>query len=240
MNLKQLLLNMSMENMEKNRPRRPIRSFVKREGRLTRGQERILEESPYLLPHDVEREWDLDAIFDRKNDKRTLEIGFGDGASLSQMAEEQPDRDFLGVEVHRPGVGRLLLDVEEKGLTNIRAIDYDAVQIIKVCLPDESLDCVQIFFPDPWHKKKHNKRRIIQPAFIELLTPKIRKGGRLCLATDWEPYAEHMMEVMNGAQQFENSVEGFILEATHRPTTKFEARGRRLGHGVWDLVFIKK
>lgn len=225
---------------------RTIRSFVKREGRLTKGQERILAESPYLIDHEaVNACWDLDALFGRENQKRTLEIGFGDGASLSKMAEREPDRDFLGSEVHRPGVGRLLLDVEEKGLTNIRAIDYDAVHILKHCIPDESLECVQVFFPDPWHKKKHNKRRIIQPAFVALIAQKLKKGGRLCLATDWEPYAEHMMEVMQSAPDYMNSVDasingGFVMEPNHRMPTKFEARGKRLGHGVWDLVFLKK
>ncbi len=225
---------------------RTIRSFVKREGRLTKGQERILAESPYLIDHqEVNTRWDLDALFGRENQKRTLEIGFGDGASLSKMAEQEPDRDFLGLEVHRPGVGRLLLDVEAKGLTNIRAIDYDAVHILKHCIPDESLECVQVFFPDPWHKKKHNKRRIIQPAFVALIAQKLMKGGRLCLATDWEPYAEHMMEVMQNAPDYRNSIDssvngGFVEAPTHRMPTKFEARGKRLGHGVWDLVFLKQ
>lgn len=232
-----------MENTENNlnRPLRAIRSFVKREGRLTKGQERILTESPYLISHDqVDQIWDLDTLFGRSSDKRTLEIGFGDGASFSKMAENEPDRDFLGLEVHRPGVGRLLLDVEEKGLTNIRTIDYDAVHILKNCIPDESLECVQVFFPDPWHKKKHNKRRIIQAEFVTLIASKLKKGGRLCLATDWEPYAEHMMEVMQSVPDYENSVAGFVETPSHRMPTKFEARGIRLGHGVWDLVFIKK
>ncbi len=236
-------MNISMENTENNnsRPLRAIRSFVKREGRLTKGQERILEESPYLLTQEsVGEMWDLDAIFGRSNAPRTLEIGFGDGASFSKMAENEPNRDFLGLEVHRPGVGRMLLDVEERGLTNIRAIDYDAVHILKNCIPDGSLECVQVFFPDPWHKKKHNKRRIIQPEFVALIAQKLQKGGRLCLATDWEPYAEHMMEVMVAAPDYENSVEGFIETPVHRMPTKFEARGIRLGHGVWDLVFLKK
>lgn len=232
-----------MENTENNlnRPLRAIRSFVKREGRLTKGQERILTESPYLISHDqVDQMWDLDTLFGRSSDKRTLEIGFGDGASFSKMAENEPDRDFLGLEVHRPGVGRLLLDVEERGLTNIRAIDYDAVHILKNCIPNESLECVQVFFPDPWHKKKHNKRRIIQAEFVTLIASKLKKGGRLCLATDWEPYAEHMMEVMQSVPDYENSVAGFVETPSHRMPTKFEARGIRLGHGVWDLVFIKK
>ncbi len=232
-----------MENTENNnnRPLRAIRSFVKREGRLTKGQERILAESPYLITHDkVDQLWDLDQLFGRSGTPRTLEIGFGDGMSFSNMAEAEPTRDFLGLEVHRPGVGRLLLDVEARDLKNIRAIDYDAVHILKNCIPDGGLECVQVFFPDPWHKKKHNKRRIIQPEFVALIAQKLQKGGRLCLATDWEPYAEHMMEVMLAAPDYKNSVEGFVENPTHRLPTKFEARGIRLGHGVWDLVFLKK
>ncbi len=231
-----------MENTKDiTRPLRTIKSFVKREGRLTKGQERVLAESPYLIAHDqINEKWNLDQLFGRVNQKRTLEIGFGDGASLSKMAEREPERDFLGIEVHRPGVGRLLLDVEAKGLTNIRAIDYDAVHVLKECIPDESIECIQIFFPDPWHKKKHNKRRIIQPEFVTQLATKLIPGGRLCLATDWQPYAEHMMAVMLASDEYRNSVEGFVENPTYRMPTKFEARGLRLGHGVWDLVFLKK
>lgn len=229
----------SMEEEKKHL--RTIRSFVKREGRLTKGQERILEESPYLIPHEmVENEWDLDALFGRENRERTLEIGFGNGASLVEMAEMHPERDFLGVEVHRPGVGHLLLAVEEKGLTNLRAIDYDAVHIIDKCLPAESLECVQIFFPDPWHKKRHNKRRLVQVPFVNKLLRVLQHNGRICMATDWEPYAEHMMEVMNEIDALENAFGGgFAPDSNHRPTTKFERRGIRLGHGVWDLIFKK-
>lgn len=229
----------SMEEEKKHL--RTIRSFVKREGRLTKGQERILEESPYLIPHEmVESEWDLDALFGRENRERTLEIGFGNGASLVEMAEMHPERDFLGVEVHRPGVGHLLLAVEEKGLTNLRAIDYDAVHIIDKCLPAESLECVQIFFPDPWHKKRHNKRRLVQVPFVNKLLRVLQHNGRICMATDWEPYAEHMMEVMNEIDALENTFGGgFASDSSHRPTTKFERRGIRLGHGVWDLIFKK-
>lgn len=229
----------SMEEEKKHL--RTIRSFVKREGRLTKGQERILEESPYLIPHEmVESEWDLDALFGRENRERTLEIGFGNGASLVEMAEMHPERDFLGVEVHRPGVGHLLLAVEEKGLTNLRAIDYDAVHIIDKCLPAESLECVQIFFPDPWHKKRHNKRRLVQVPFVNKLLRVLQHNGRICMATDWEPYAEHMMDVMNEIDALENTFgNGFSPDSNHRPTTKFERRGIRLGHGVWDLIFKK-
>lgn len=220
---------------------REIKSFVRREGRLTRGQERILSESPYLIDHSaVGKIWDLDQLFSRKGARRTLEIGYGDGASFVEMAQAAPEEDFLGLEVHRPGVGRMLLEVERLGLTNIRTIDYDAVKIIDEALPEASIDRVQIFFPDPWHKKRHNKRRIIQPEFIKKLARIIPKGGQVCLATDWEPYAEHMMEVMSASPDFKNSVDGFILNQTHRPTTKYERRGLRLGHGVWDLVFIRQ
>ncbi len=229
--------------MRRNNHLRRVKSFVRREGRLTRGQERILAESPYLIPHEsVGERWDLDLLFGRKSALRTLEIGYGDGASLSQMAEDEPERDFLGIEVHRPGVGRLLLDVEAKGLTNIRTIDFDAVQVITESLPDASFETVQIFFPDPWHKKRHHKRRLIQPPFIALLSRIIAPGGRLCLATDWAPYAEHMLEVLSESPHFYNSTSdgGFITNQQHRPKTKYEARGERLGHTIWDLLFLRK
>jgi tRNA (guanine-N7-)-methyltransferase len=218
---------------------RTIRSFVRREGRLTKGQQRALEE---LWPRfGVDNEpglVDLPALFGRDNPK-VLEIGFGNGKSLAEMAATFPDNDYLGIEVHRPGVGSLLLLVEEQGLSNVRVICDDAVQVLKQRIPDGSLDRVQLFFPDPWHKKRHHKRRILQPDFAELVRQKLKPGGVFHLATDWEDYAEQMMAVMTAAAGYEN-VAGqgqFAPRPESRPLTKFEQRGQRLGHGVWDLLF---
>lgn len=183
--------------------------------------------------------WDLDKLFNRNNLKRTLEIGFGNGASLAQMAQNDPERDFLGLEVHRAGVGHLLLDLHDKNLSNVRASSTDAIEVLKHKLADQSFDCVQIFFPDPWHKKRHNKRRLIQTDFLELLYPILQKGGILHCATDWQPYALHIMQILNESSLFENIHPDYAPRPISRPLTKFEARGLRLGHGVWDIMFKK-
>jgi tRNA (guanine-N7-)-methyltransferase len=223
--------------MEK--PFRSIRSFVRREGRLTRGQQRALEElwPRYGVDNDS-ASLDLATLFGRDNPK-VLEIGFGNGKSLAQMATDFPDYDYLGIEVHRPGVGALLLLVEELDLSNVRVICDDAVEVIKHRIPDASLDRVQLFFPDPWHKKRHHKRRILQAEFAELIRQKLKPGGVFHLATDWEDYAQHMMAVMSAAPGYVNEAgEGrFAPRPESRPLTKFEQRGQRLGHGVWDLLF---
>lgn len=220
---------------------REVRSFVKREGRLTAGQERVLENSTYLVqPEMIEKGLDLDELFGRSNTERTLEIGFGNGESLATMAEASPERDFLGVEVHRPGVGHLLLEVEKRGLTNLYASNDDAVELLKHKIADNSFDRVQIFFADPWHKKKHHKRRLVQTEFITLLATKMTKGGILHLATDWQHYAEQMMEVLTEHPDFENCYDEYAPRPDFRPKTKFEARGERLGHGVWDIMFKRK
>ncbi|EAQ97670.1 tRNA (guanine-N(7)-)-methyltransferase [Congregibacter litoralis KT71] len=171
--------------------------------------------------------------------ERVLEIGFGMGQSLLDMAAARPSSHYLGVEVHRPGVGRLLHGVQELGLSNVRAMCHDAVDVLENCIAPGSLQRIQIFFPDPWHKKRHNKRRLIQPEFTELLASRLSPGGILHLATDWEPYAEHMLEVLNNCTALENSGEngGFVPRPEERPLTKFELRGQRLGHGVWDLLY---
>ncbi len=232
---------MDSEEKEKSVYMREVRSFVKREGRLTAGQERVLENSTYLVqPTMIENGLDLDQLFGRKNSERTLEIGFGNGESLATMAEAAPERDFLGVEVHRPGVGHLLLEVEKRGLTNLYASNDDAVELLKHKIADESFDRVQIFFADPWHKKKHHKRRLVQTEFVTLLATKITKGGILHLATDWQHYAEQMMEVLTEHPDFENCYEEYAPRPDFRPKTKFEARGERLGHGVWDIMFKRK
>jgi len=183
---------------------------------------------------------DLDILFDRQA-PRILEIGFGNGASLAEMAANHPENDYLGIEVHRPGVGNLLLQIEEQALNNIRVSNDDAVEVLAQQIPDASLDAVFLFFPDPWHKRKHHKRRIVQPAFVRLLHRKLTPGGLFHMATDWENYAEHMMAVMSSADGFENTAGSgqYIARPEYRPLTKFEQRGHRLGHGVWDLVFKK-
>ena len=223
-------------------PHRSIRSFVRREGRLTRGQQRALDLLwPQFGIEAGEGPLELDTLFGRSAPK-VLEIGFGMGASLAQMAAAKPDWDFLGIEVHRPGVGTLLRHIEEQGLSNVRVICADAVEVLKQRIPDASLDRVQLFFPDPWHKKRHHKRRIVQPEFVALIAAKLKPGGVFHLATDWENYAQHMLAVLSASPQFRNQAgEGhYAPRPEERPLTKFEQRGQRLGHGVWDLLFVRE
>jgi tRNA (guanine-N7-)-methyltransferase len=218
---------------------RTIKSFIKREGRLTPGQQRALE---ILWPEFgidfSEKRLCLQEIFNRDAGK-VLEIGFGNGDSLWEMAKADPDRDYIGIEVHRPGVGHLLQLIEKSGIKNCRIISYDAVDVINHQIADNSLDKVQLFFPDPWHKKKHHKRRIVQDEFVNMLAQKIKSGGIFHLATDWEHYAEHMIEVMNRNSNFTNlsTDNTFTPKPDDRPTTKFETRGKKLGHGVWDMLY---
>jgi tRNA (guanine-N7-)-methyltransferase len=222
--------------------RRPIRSYVLRTGRMTPGQQRAFDQNwgRWGLEHDAGA-LDFDRCFGRPG-PRVLEIGFGMGQSLVAMAAAAPATNFLGIEVHRPGVGKLLHSMAGQGVDNIRVYCHDAVEILRDCVPDASLDTIQIFFPDPWHKKKHNKRRLIQPPFVTLLSSKLKQAGTLHLATDWEDYAGQMMEVLSLADGLENSCGPgqFAPRPEHRPLTKFELRGERLGHGVWDLVFVRK
>lgn len=219
--------------------RRAIRSFVMRAGRMTEGQQRGIDKGwpPFGLQL-ADGMLDLDQLFARQA-PRTLEIGFGMGHSLLEMAQSSPEQDFIGIEVHRPGVGSLLSGVLDLGLQNLRVFDCDAIEVLKQAIPDGSLDRLLLFFPDPWHKKKHNKRRIVQPAFVELVRSKLKIGGVLHMATDWEHYAEQMLEVMNQAPGYRNQSadNGYIPRPSERPITKFEKRGERLGHGVWDLKF---
>jgi tRNA (guanine-N7-)-methyltransferase len=219
---------------------REIRSFVRREGRITRSQQRALDELWPRYGLEAGQRLDLDRLFGRRA-ARTLEIGFGNGDSLAAMAEQEPGTDFIGIEVHRPGVGHLLLELERRGLNNVRIICDDAVQVLMHCLQDESLDRVLLFFPDPWPKKRHHKRRIVQPAFIELLARKLKTGGILHMATDWEDYAGHMLAVMDQTETFRNCAGPghYARRPAWRPVTRFEQRGQRLGHGVWDLLFEK-
>lgn len=220
-------------------PLRKVRSFVLREGRLTKGQERALSE---LWPHfGVDyRAQALDAamLFERTA-PLVLEIGYGMGASLLTMAQAETEKNFLGIEVHTPGIGALLMGIEEKSLKNVRTLHHDAIEVLENMLPEASVDRVQLYFPDPWHKKRHHKRRIVQPAFVALLVKKLKPGGLVHFATDWQPYAAWMLEVLRAEPALVNlSPTGdYVEQPIWRPDTKFEARGERLGHGVWDLLF---
>ena len=208
---------------------------------MTAAQRRAYEEGwqRYGLQHGA-GELDYHDVFGRSA-PRVLEIGFGMGQSLAEMASASPHSDFIGIEVHKPGVGRLLHTIEQRSLENIRIYCEDAVDVLRDCIPESSLDAVQIFFPDPWHKKRHNKRRLIQPDFAALVVSKLKPGATLHLATDWEDYAQHMMAVLGATKGLENTQGAgrFTTRPEHRPLTKFEARGERLGHGVWDLVFCR-
>ena len=227
--------------MTDNNPQhlRSIRSFVIRGGRMTTGQQKAYDAHWPEKGLTVEQGApDFAQVFGREA-PLILEIGFGMGQSLLEMAQFEPDKNFLGVEVHLPGVGALLKGMGEEGVENIRIYNDDANRVIDQCLADASLERVQLFFPDPWHKKRHNKRRLVQPEFVERIRRKLRIGGRFHLATDWEPYAEHMMEVMEAAPGFVNQAGAgqYSPRPDTRPVTKFEKRGERLGHGVWDLIF---
>jgi tRNA (guanine-N7-)-methyltransferase len=216
-----------------------IRSFVLRTGRLGTGQQKALEElgPRFVLPYRSEA-LDLSAAFGREA-RHVLEIGFGMGQATAEIARNHPETDYLGVEVHTPGVGALLKLVGEQGLSNLRIVQHDAVEVLRHMIPQAGLDGIHIFFPDPWHKKRHHKRRLIQPAFAELLASRLKPGGYLHLATDWQDYAEQMLAVLAANPHLRNSAEGFAPRPEHRPLTKFEQRGLRLGHGVWDLVFLR-
>ncbi len=218
-------------------PRR-VRSYVRREGRLTPGQQRALDELWPKFGLAFEQPLSLAEAFGRAA-PLTLEIGFGNGTSLAEMAAQDPHTDFIGIEVHRPGVGRLLMELERGAIHNVRVFCHDAVEVLEQKIPDASLDRVLLFFPDPWPKKKHRKRRILQPAFVALIARKLKPGGSLHMATDWEPYAQHMLELMEASQVFVNcSGKGqYSARPGYRPVTKFERRGQRLGHGVWDLLY---
>ncbi|MBM4180754.1 MAG: tRNA (guanosine(46)-N7)-methyltransferase TrmB [Betaproteobacteria bacterium] len=218
---------------------RPIRSFVLRAGRLGTGQQKALEElgPRYVLPYQS-APLDLAASFGREA-PRVLEIGFGMGQATAEIAREHPDIDYLGVEVHTPGVGALLKLIGEQGIANLRIVQHDAVEVLRHMIPQAGLDGIHIFFPDPWHKKRHHKRRLIQPAFAQLLAERLKPGGYLHLATDWEDYARQMLEVLGATPLLRNSAETYAPRPHYRPLTKFEQRGMRLGHGVWDLVFLR-
>ncbi|WP_272891609.1 tRNA (guanosine(46)-N7)-methyltransferase TrmB [Stutzerimonas stutzeri] len=218
---------------------RTIKSFVMRAGRMTEGQQRGLDQGWPRFGLDLaDGLRDFDEVFGR-HAPRTFEIGFGMGHSTLEMAAAAPEHDFIAVEVHSPGVGALLSGLLSQNLNNVRIYSCDALEVLRECVPDASLDRVLLFFPDPWHKSRHHKRRIVQPAFAELVRQKLKVGGVLHMATDWEAYAEHMLDVMSVAPGYLNqALNGqYVERPSERPTTKFERRGERLGHGVWDLKF---
>ena len=219
--------------------RRPIRSFVLRQGRLTPAQQRAMDELWPRYGHDpVGAPVDWDAVFGRRAE-HVLEIGFGNGEALDHASAHEAHRDFVGIEVHRPGVGRLLNALAARDASNVRVVCHDAVEVLQGDFAEGSLDEVRIWFPDPWHKKRHNKRRLIQAPFLDLLASRLRGGGLLHLATDWEPYAEHMVETLEAHPSFTNRL-GPARSAPRpewRIPTHFEQRGQRLGHGVWDLLY---
>ena len=225
---------------EEDVTQRRIRSYVLRQGRLTKGQEKALVElwpafgieySPQAL--------ELPKTFGRQDSLKILEIGFGMGETTATIAQSMPERDFLGVEVHTPGVGGLLKLIGEKSLSNVRIVQYDVVDVLNHMIADASLDGVHIFFPDPWHKKRHHKRRLIQAEFVKLLCSKLKSGAYLHVATDWQEYAEWVLDILKAEPLLANSANDYAPKPAYRPLTKFENRGIKLGHGVWDLIFIR-
>jgi tRNA (guanine-N7-)-methyltransferase len=243
-----------------NAPHRPIKSFVVRAGRMGSGQVRALEDlGPKFVVAYAPQPFDAAAAFGRTA-PLVVEIGFGMGDATASIAQALPGNDFLGIEVHPPGVGALLKHIGERGLSNIRIVQHDAVEVLEHMLAPQSLAGINVFFPDPWHKKRHHKRRLIQPPLVALLASRLAPGGTLHCATDWQPYAEQMLEVLSDEPLLVNTVadaadrttptpgdagdaaepgtsSGYAPRPDHRPLTKFENRGLRLGHGVWDLVF---
>ena len=222
-----------------NKPRRTIRSFVQRSGRITPSQERALQalwpRYGLGLPDGM---LDLATVFGNDNPV-VMEIGFGMGDSLIAMAKAQSHQNYIGIEVHKPGVGRLLNNAAMAELANLKVFCEDAIEVMIQCIPDHSLEGVQLFFPDPWHKKKHHKRRIVQTAFVQDIARKLASGGVFHMATDWQPYAEHMLEVMEAAPNYTNvaGVGKYSPQSDFRPVTKFQKRGENKGHGVWDLMY---
>jgi len=215
---------------------RPVRSFVLRQGRFSPGQQQARER---LMPRFgidyAPAPLDWATAFGREA-PRILEIGFGMGETTARIAEENPGNDYLGVEVHGPGVGALLRRLEERSLTNVRIVQHDAVEVVREMIAPDSLTGIHVFFPDPWPKKRHHKRRLLQPPFVALLASRLKAGGYLHAATDWQEYAEEILTVVSGTQALRNPHPGFAARPASRPETKFEQRGRRLGHGSWDII----
>ena len=219
---------------------RPIRSYVLRQGRVSNAQRRAHD---LLLPkYGIEysaKPIDFKSVFGRIA-PRVLEIGFGMGDTTAAIAAAHPEIDYLAIEVHTPGVGSLLKLIDEGGLTNLRIVQHDAVEVLEHMIPENTLDGAHVFFPDPWPKKRHHKRRLLQPPLVSLLASRLKPGGYLHAATDWEEYAQQILEVFSGEPLLRNTAEGFAPRPDYRPLTKFEQRGIRLGHGVWDIVFARR
>jgi tRNA (guanine-N7-)-methyltransferase len=216
---------------------RPIRSFVLRQGRVSNAQQRAYDAllPRFGIPHSAQP-LDLDAMFGRVAPK-FVEIGFGMGETTATVAAQHRENDYLGIEVHTPGVGSLLKAIAERDLTNVRIIQHDAVEVLSEMIPPAALSGVHIFFPDPWPKKRHHKRRLLQPAFVSLIAERLAAGAYLHAATDWREYAEFILEVLSAEPRLANIAEDYAPRPDYRPLTKFEARGLKLGHGVWDIIF---
>ncbi len=231
---------MSTSPDQRAAPPRGIKSYVLRAGRMGSGQVRALAElAPrYVLPYSATA-LDAAAVFGR-HAPLVVEIGFGMGQATAQIAAARPQDNFLGIEVHEPGVGALLQRIDEQQLTHLRIVQHDAVDVLQHMIVPSSLTAVHVFFPDPWPKKRHWKRRLIQPPFVSLLASRLAPGGTLLCATDWQPYAEQMLEVLSAEPLLANTADGYAARPAYRPLTKFENRGLALGHGVWDLVFNKR
>jgi len=225
--------------IDDNMKMRKIKSFVKRVGRMSERQKLALKQHWSQMGLECQDGLiDIKQTFDSTG-AVTLEIGFGMGRSLVEQATSNPDTNYIGIEVHAPGVGACLAEAAGNSISNLRVYEHDAVEVLNDCIKDQSIDTLQLFFPDPWHKTKHNKRRIVQDEFVQKIRSKLKIGGVFHMATDWEDYAKHMLKVMSVAQGYENtsSTGDYVERPTWRPLTKFEQRGHRLGHGVWDLIF---
>ena len=235
-----MLVNDHTTDSAENARHRPIRSFVLRQGRVSNAQQRYYDEmmEKIGIPYRA-APLDLDVVFGR-HAPRIFEIGFGMGETSATIAETNPQNDYIGVEVHTPGVGSLCKLIAEKSLANQRIIQHDAVDVLRDMIPERSLDGAHIFFPDPWPKARHHKRRLIQPPLVALLASRLKPGGYLHCATDWENYAEQMLEVLSAEPLLENTAAGFAPRPDYRPLTKFEQRGLKLGHGVWDVIFRRR
>ncbi|AEF53498.1 tRNA (guanosine(46)-N7)-methyltransferase TrmB [Marinomonas posidonica] len=226
-------------NPQEPAKKRTIRSFVVRGGRMTEGQQKNYDANWAMYGLSLEDgRIDYKTVFGRESEV-VLEVGFGMGASLAEMAKNAPEKDFIGIEVHPPGVAKLMMLAKEQGITNLKVYCDDAIEVMAKCLPEKAASCFQLFFPDPWHKKKHNKRRIVQPLFAQQVANVLKTGGQFHMATDWQPYAEHMMEVMEEQSLYQNAAgkAQYYPRPEWRPLTKFENRGEKLGHGVWDLIY---
>ncbi|MFK5950876.1 MAG: tRNA (guanosine(46)-N7)-methyltransferase TrmB [Methylococcales bacterium] len=228
-----------MATIEKE-PHPRIRSFALRQGRATVGQQKAIDNiwDKYCL--DPSQDYDFLQVFEKQS-PLIVEIGFGNGSSLAAMAEANPDLNYLGIEVHRPGVAHLMLLLEEKNISNVKIYHHDAIEILEQKIPDHFIQGVHLFFPDPWHKRRHHKRRIVRPSFIDLLNKKLVVNGYFHTATDWEHYAKSMLKILTVSTKLYNTSKSteYCERPDYRPLTKFEGRGLRLGHGVWDLIFRK-